>query len=206
MTVTIDRDLTCQHVLAAWVPCTVACHGVKRYVPEVGMVRRLGTGTPIPMGVDLLSPFDAERQAAIAAEVRAELEQAYAAIATRHPWVRRVRHTAEGGLVTVPADQPVPLEATMSLVPVADVAPRTRVVCMYRTVVVADETFATMRQADRFIRWFRTHAGIDVVGGATLLRADKPDPFVGTPRALVSGARRTFGAWCRAQIALAQSA
>lgn len=206
MTITTDRDALGTLTLAAWVPCALGTSGVTRYLPGLGLVRRLGTGTPIPMTVDLLSLFDAERQAAIAGEVRAELETAYAAIATRHPWVRQVCHTSEGGLVRVPAGQAVPVAAEQSTASVTDPAPRMRVVCMFYGDIVAEETFATLREADRFVRWFRTHAGVDVVGGATMLRADRPCPFAAAPRALVPGVRRAFGAWCRAQAALAKTA
>ena len=90
--------------------------------------------------------------------------------------------------------------------------PRTRIVAVYDAYVVADETFTSLRRADDFLHWFWSTAGVAVKGGAVEFRADKPDPFATLERALIPGARRAFGAWCRSQhstvpqIPVAQSA
>lgn len=199
MVITCERARTGETVLAAWTPCALTNGGVKRYVPGVGMMRRMGTGTPIPMAVDLLSPFDPERQAGIVHEVRAELETAYAAIAARHPWISKVAHTSDGGVMTVPAWQEVPVAASMSATPTQEIPPATRVVLMRDSAIIGEEVFQSLRTADAFVRWFRRQ-GDGYVGGATFLRADKPlTAFAHLDRAIVPGARRAFGAWCRAQ-------
>lgn len=199
MLITCERARTGETILAAWTPCALTNGGVKRYVPGVGMLRRVGSGTPVPMSVDLLSPFDAERLSAIAHEVHAEREAAYAAIVARHPWVRGVAHTSESSRVTVPAWQEVPAAAFMSSTPTHEIPVPTRVVLMRDSAIVGDEVFLALRTADAFVRWFRAQ-GDGYVGGATLLRADKPlDAFAHLERAIIPGTRRAFGAWCRAQ-------
>lgn len=208
MLITCERARTGETILAAWTPCALTNGGVKRYVSGIGLVRRVGSGTPIPMSVDLLSPFDPMRARAIAHEVRSELVEAYEAIATRHPWIHRAAHTSEGGVMTVPAWQAVPEAAFMSTQPTSEVPAPTRVVLMRDGAVVGDEVFLAMRTADAFVRWFRRREGTNQVGGAALLRADKPlDAFAHLERAIIPGTRRAFGAWCRAQqIPVAQSA